>query len=114
MQVLPPHPEKYDGEKRGSIRIETCQDEGLVQVIIKDDGNGIPEVKMNQIFNPFFTKKKPGEGTGLGLSVTRSIIMMHKGFIKIESEKGKGTKATVAVKVAGGADGGEKKNLDHR
>ncbi|MCK5451495.1 MAG: HAMP domain-containing protein [Candidatus Omnitrophica bacterium] len=86
----------------------------IVVAEICDSGSGIDEDDLKNIFNPFFTKKKPGEGTGLGLSVTRSIIMMHKGFIKIESEKGKGTKATVAVKVAGGADGGEKKNLDHR
>lgn len=84
--------EKYGGEKRGSIRIETCQDEDLVQVIIKDDGNGIPEEKMNQIFNPFFTTKPVGVGTGLGLSIAYDVIQTkHKGTIEVGSRPGEGT-----------------------
>lgn len=84
--------EKYNGEKLGSILIETRLNEDQVQVIIQDDGTGIPEGKMNQIFNPFFTTKPVGVGTGLGLSIAYDVIQTkHKGTIEVESKQGEGT-----------------------
>lgn len=60
-------------------------------VCVKDTGEGIPEHISNKIFEPFFTTKDKGRGTGLGLSITHSIVQDHEGFIKLESEVGKGT-----------------------
>jgi signal transduction histidine kinase len=62
-----------------------------VEIRIADNGDGIPESIKKQIFNPFFTTKPTGEGTGLGLSLSYDIVTkVHGGNIKVESEEGKG------------------------
>lgn len=69
-------------------------------VEIEDTGTGIPEDILDKIFDPFFTTKRAKGGTGLGLSVVRSIIDLHKGKIKIGNKKeGRGTTATVMFKI---------------
>jgi len=77
--------------------------EGLLQnVIIKisDTGHGIPEEMLKKLFDPFFTTKYGG--TGLGLTISHSIVDGHKGFIDVESSVGKGTVFTVTLPVAQG------------
>jgi PAS domain S-box-containing protein len=73
--------------------------ERAVLVEIEDTGSGIPEENLRKIFDPFFTTKGQS-GSGLGLSVTRNIIHMHRGLIHAESQVGKGTKITVILKLA--------------
>jgi signal transduction histidine kinase len=58
---------------------------------VKDNGKGIPENISQKIFQPFFTTKPTGEGTGLGLSLSYDIIKAHGGEIKVESKEGEGT-----------------------
>lgn len=60
-------------------------------LFIKDNGCGIPDENLSKIFDPFFTTKGVGNGTGLGLSVVYGIIKSHNGYIRVESEVGKGT-----------------------
>lgn len=74
--------------------------EKAVIVEIEDAGLGIPEENLKRIFDPFFTTKGPRGGTGLGLSVSRNIIAIHRGLIYAESQLGKGTKITVILKIA--------------
>lgn len=74
--------------------------EKAVIVEIEDTGIGIPEENLKRAFDPFFTTKGRSGGTGLGLSVTRNIIDMHKGLIHVESQRGKGTKITVILKIS--------------
>ena len=74
--------------------------ETAVIVEVEDTGVGIPEENLNRIFDPFFTTKGPVGGAGLGLSVTRNIIHMHRGVIYVESRPGKGTKITLVLKVS--------------
>ncbi len=62
-----------------------------VKFIVADTGSGIPEDKLNQIFNPFFTTKGKDKGTGLGLATVQSCIEKHEGCIKVESVLNKGT-----------------------
>ncbi len=68
-------------------------------VKITDTGAGMSEDTLRNIFDPFFTTKNRTEGTGLGLSVSKSIIDMHKGLINVESEQGKGSAFTILFKI---------------
>ncbi|MCM8797834.1 MAG: ATP-binding protein, partial [Candidatus Omnitrophica bacterium] len=72
--------------------------EKAVRVEIEDTGIGIPEENLNRVFEPFFTTKGPRGGTGLGLSVSRNILAMHKGSIAIKSKPGKGTKVIITLR----------------
>ena len=64
---------------------------------VKDDGPGIPQSVLGKIFDPFFTTKDVGEGSGLGLAVTREIIVKHGGTITVETEEGRGTRFLVRL-----------------
>jgi signal transduction histidine kinase len=74
--------------------------EKVVVVEIEDTGIGIPEENIGKIFDAFFTTKRLGEGLGLGLSICRNIIDMHKGIIEVESQVGKGSKVTITLGIA--------------
>ncbi len=80
-------------EKEGDIHISSryLDDQNLIQVIIKDSGKGMDEATMSQIFDPFYTNKPLGQGTGLGLSVSHGIIEALGGNIKVTSQEKKGT-----------------------
>lgn len=78
--------------KKGSIiKLKTQSSGSDVQIIIEDDGPGIPENIKKQIFNPFFTTKPVGKGTGLGLSICHKIIEKHEGKILVKSKMNHGT-----------------------
>jgi len=70
------------------IKVTTKNLGSKVQIIIRDNGPGIPLEIREKIFEPFFTTKPTGEGTGLGLSMTYDIINLHKGTLEIESAPG--------------------------
>ena len=74
----------------GNIRIRTRPTEAGVRLEISDDGPGIPEDVQSRIFDPFFTTKPVGVGTGLGLSLSHSIIERHDGRFWVESIPGEG------------------------
>jgi signal transduction histidine kinase len=74
-----------------TVSIEEDTEGKNVLIKISDTGPGIPEEDISKIFEPFFTTKPVGEGTGLGLSVSRSLVQEHKGEIEVESKLGKGT-----------------------
>jgi two-component system NtrC family sensor kinase len=71
----------------------------MICVAISDNGCGIEPQNLKRIFDPFFTTKPVGEGTGLGLSVTYSIIVRHGGTIKVESTVGRGTCFTITLPI---------------
>ena len=82
-------PEFTDSAKRLSIK--SFLQDGLVTVHVADSGTGMSEEVKNKIIEPFFTTKKVGKGTGLGVSISYGIVKDYGGSIEIESELGKGT-----------------------
>ncbi len=87
-------------EDRGTITIKTYATESDAICEITDDGPGIPSEILSDIFNPFFTTKPVGEGTGLGLSVSYDIIVTkHKGIFLVDSTVGKGTTFTIKLPI---------------
>jgi PAS domain S-box-containing protein len=75
---------------KGQLTIRTRNRDAWVEIEIEDNGPGIPNELLNKIFDPFFTTKSPGEGTGLGLNISRNIIVqMHGGHIAVASKPGK-------------------------
>jgi signal transduction histidine kinase len=83
-------------EGRGILKVETKIEEHSAIVQITDSGGGIPSDVLPHIFEPFFTTKPPGEGSGLGLSITRTIIEKHSGHIEVDSQPGL-TKFTIRL-----------------
>ena len=75
----------------GTIEISTKRKNNMLEIEVKDDGEGIPEENLMKISDPFFTTKAPGEGTGLGLFITFSIIEEHGGQVEVRSNIQEGT-----------------------
>lgn len=80
----------------GELTLSTALvDDNVIRLKVRDSGIGIPSARLQDIFNPFYTTKAPGQGTGLGLSVVHSILQRYKGAIHVESEVGRGTTFTI-------------------
>jgi two-component system NtrC family sensor kinase len=72
------------------ISVSTKKLNGKVEIRVRDNGNGIPQEVIDKIFQPFFTTKPTGQGTGLGLSLSYDIIKAHGGELKVETKEGEG------------------------
>ena len=81
----------HASESNSLISVGIHADETCIHIDISDEGKGIPAAFQDKIFEPFYTTKPIGEGSGLGLSVVHGIIKAHRGSIQVESEPGKGT-----------------------
>ena len=81
----------------GRIEVAARMADGAMEIIVKDDGCGIPPENLDKIFNPFFTTKPPGEGTGLGLSMCHTLVGGMKGEICVDSKPGHGATFTVRL-----------------
>jgi len=85
-----------DAASGGHVRLEAEATAGKVNVRVIDDGPGIPEAIVHRIFDPFFTTKDVGQGTGLGLDISRRIVQRHRGTIDLHTGKG-GTEFLVTL-----------------
>jgi len=85
----------------GAIRIRSEATEHSIDLIVEDEGTGIPKAIIDRLFEPFFTTKDPGKGTGLGLALVYSIVEEHYGRITIESpadpEQQRGTRFRITL-----------------
>jgi len=72
-------------DAHGTLRIDTRYRQGMAEMIFTDDGCGMEPDVLENIFEPFFTKRREGKGTGLGLSITHRIISQHQGEIMAAS-----------------------------
>ncbi len=77
-----------------------------VEIVVADTGSGIPPENLDKLFDPFFSTKGVGEGTGLGLSVTYGIVERHGGTIRVQSEVGKGSRFFVWLPIRKKAEAG--------
>jgi PAS domain S-box-containing protein len=85
-------------DKKGRIQVEVRNDDSSVTVIVSDNGNGISDNAKEKIFDPFYTTKEVGKGTGQGLAIAFSVInTMHGGTIQVDSNEGQGTVFTIRL-----------------
>ena len=80
-----------------NIEVSTAAVNGTIEIDIKDQGAGIPEENLNRIFEPFYTTKEVGKGTGLGLTVSYGLIKKMNGEIRVESKLKKGSNFKVII-----------------
>ena len=73
-----------------TISVSTKKNNGKIEISVKDNGNGISQKVLDKIFQPFFTTKPTGQGTGLGLSLSYDIVRAHDGEIKVETKENEG------------------------
>jgi two-component system, NtrC family, sensor kinase len=85
--VATPTAAKYEP----TVTVSTKKINSKVEIKVADNGNGIPQKILDKIFQPFFTTKPTGQGTGLGLSLSYDIVKAHGGELKVETKDGEGT-----------------------
>ena len=89
--------EKYEP----TVLVSTKKISNKILLTVMDNGNGIPQKVLDKIFQPFFTTKPTGQGTGLGLSLSYDIIKAHGGEIKVETTEGKGSTFIISLSLSG-------------
>ncbi|MBL7738891.1 MAG: two-component sensor histidine kinase [Chitinophagaceae bacterium] len=89
------HPEGYEPV----VTVDTKKTSTGIKILVKDNGAGIPQKVLDKIFQPFFTTKPTGQGTGLGLSLSYDIIKTHSGEVKVETKEGEGTTFIIELPV---------------
>lgn len=93
---------QYGKKAGGEIRIITRPGDDHIEIVFQDNGTGMDEDTQNKIFNPFFTTKEVGEGTGLGMSISYTIIKKHNGSIGVISSPGNGAIFTITLPIQQG------------
>jgi signal transduction histidine kinase len=83
-----------------AVVVSTKKFDDRIEIAVKDNGNGIPEKMLDKIFQPFFTTKPTGQGTGLGLSLSYDIVTKgHAGEINVRTNEGYGAEFIVSLPV---------------
>ncbi len=85
------------GGYESTVSVSTKRANSKVEIRVKDNGNGIPEKVLDKIFQPFFTTKPTGQGTGLGLSLSYDIVKAHGGEIKVDTKEGEGSEFIILL-----------------
>jgi signal transduction histidine kinase len=82
-----------------TVLVNTKKEGNHILISIKDNGNGIPKNIVDKIFQPFFTTKPTGQGTGLGLSLSYDIMKAHGGELRMETKEGEGTTFIISIPI---------------
>jgi signal transduction histidine kinase len=82
-----------------TVSVSTKKIGDKILINVKDNGNGIPQKILDKIFQPFFTTKPTGQGTGLGLSLSYDIIKAHGGEVKVESQLNNGADFIITLPI---------------
>ena len=86
-----------DENYQPKILVQTKKINEKIEIVVKDNGNGIPQKIIDKIFQPFFTTKPAGQGTGLGLSLSYDIIKAYGGEITVETKESDGTSFVIIL-----------------
>jgi len=90
--------QRAEGERyEPTVKVRTAKENRVVEIGVTDNGNGIQQKVLDKIFQPFFTTKPTGEGTGLGLSLAYDIIKAHGGEIRVETKEGEGSEFIIQL-----------------
>jgi signal transduction histidine kinase len=84
-------------EYKPTVIVSTRKSGTMIEISVKDNGNGVPKNVLDKIFQPFFTTKPAGQGTGLGLSLSYDIMKVHGGELKVETKEGVGTEFIIVL-----------------
>jgi signal transduction histidine kinase len=84
-------------EVAGNLKCIKDKENKYVEILVTDNGPGIPAENLSKVFNPFYTTSEPGHGAGLGLYIVQEIVNEHGGCVAISSEAGKGTQVIVLL-----------------
>jgi signal transduction histidine kinase len=82
-----------------TVSVNTLKTADKIEIRVKDNGKGIPQRILDKIFQPFFTTKPTGQGTGLGLSLSYDIIKAHGGELKVETKEGEGSEFLIQLPI---------------
>jgi signal transduction histidine kinase len=89
---------KAEGERyKAIVSVSTKKLGSKIEIRVRDNGIGIPQKVVDKIFQPFFTTKPTGQGTGLGLSLSYDIVKAHGGEIKVETKEGEGSEFVIQL-----------------
>ena len=89
-----------DEQYQPNVLVQTKKINNKAEIRVSDNGNGIPKKVVDKIFQPFFTTKPAGQGTGLGLSLAYDIVKTHGGEIKVATKEGEGSEFIIQLPVA--------------
>jgi len=96
--VAPPQPPQ-GREYKPEVTVSTKNLGATIEIRVKDNGNGIPQNILDKVFQPFFTTKPTGQGTGLGLSLSYDIVKAHSGELKVETTPGEGSEFILVLPI---------------
>jgi len=82
-----------------TVSVNTKKIDTGITIVVKDNGNGIPQKVIDKIFQPFFTTKPTGQGTGLGLSLSYDIIKAHRGEVRVNTKEGEFSEFVVQLPI---------------
>jgi len=82
-----------------TVTVSTKKIKNTLEIKVADNGNGMPKKVLDKIFQPFFTTKPTGQGTGLGLSLSYDIVKAHGGELKVDTQQGKGTEFSIILSI---------------
>ena len=90
---------KNETKYEPTVSVSTKKTNGKVEIKVGDNGEGIPQKVLDKIFQPFFTTKPTGVGTGLGLSLSYDIVKAHSGELKVETKEGEGSEFIIQLPI---------------
>ena len=91
---------QLNGAYEPIVTISTKKLNGKIEIKVADNGNGVPQKVLDKIFQPFFTTKPTGQGTGLGLSLSYDIVKAHGGELKVATKEGEGSEFIIKLPIA--------------